>query len=230
MIRLLAAALAALMLVPGAASAQQPRRAVVDDGSAALQSRLRALDADPERAPLAAYERLRAQQAIEALVAARGDQARTDARHVAEWRVEIVEDESTLLSLGIPLGTNLRAYVDTPEEFVGDLLEDLEVPDGRHVRGLRIRGSVPRADDQSVPPCCQIKPRLPQAPRRWTIRRVHGWQQVGGAPCLPAILRNVHASDRTLPGDREPTSDDPANRERFAVLRREERGIYRRLA
>ena len=91
MIRLLAAALAALMLVPGAASAQQPRRAVVDDGSAALQSRLRALDADPERAPLAAYERLRAQQAIEALVAARGDQARTDARHVAEWRVEIVE-------------------------------------------------------------------------------------------------------------------------------------------
>jgi len=91
MIRLLAAALAALMLVPGAASAQQSRRAVVDDGSAALQSRLRALDADPERAPLAAYERLRAQQAIEALVAARGDQARTDARHVAEWRVEIVE-------------------------------------------------------------------------------------------------------------------------------------------
>lgn len=36
-------------------------------------------------------------------------------------RVEVIDDESTLLSLGIPQGTNLRAYVDTPEEFAGDI-------------------------------------------------------------------------------------------------------------
>lgn len=88
--RLTAAALAVLLMLPGVAMAQQPRT-VTDDGSAALESRLRAIDADPERASLAAYERLRARQAIDALLAARGAQAKADARTVAEWRVDIVE-------------------------------------------------------------------------------------------------------------------------------------------
>lgn len=91
MIRLPAAALAALLLLPGLAAAQQPRAAAADDGSAALEARLRTLDADPGRASLAAYERLRARQAIDALAGARGAQAKADARHIAEWRVEIVE-------------------------------------------------------------------------------------------------------------------------------------------
>ncbi|GGK13487.1 hypothetical protein [Luteimonas terricola] len=90
MIRLAAAALAALLLLPGFAMAQQSR-AASDDGSAALEARLRSLDADPERASLAAYERLRARQAIDALVAARGAQDKADARQIAEWRVETVE-------------------------------------------------------------------------------------------------------------------------------------------
>lgn len=92
MTRLLAAAVAALMLFPPTAAAQQPRRAAPDDGSAALQSRLRTLAADPESASLAAYERLRAQQAIDALVAVRGEQAKADARQIAGWRVDIVEE------------------------------------------------------------------------------------------------------------------------------------------
>ena len=89
MSRLLIAALAAVLMLPGAALAQQPR--ATDDGSSALQARLRTLDADPERGPLAAYERLRARQAIDALVATRGAQAKADARQLAEWRVEIAE-------------------------------------------------------------------------------------------------------------------------------------------
>lgn len=90
MSRLFAALLAAALLLPGAALAQ-PSRVAADDGSAALLARLQALDADPERGQLAAYERLRARQAVDALVAARGTQARADARQVAEWRVEIAE-------------------------------------------------------------------------------------------------------------------------------------------
>ncbi|MEN1972218.1 hypothetical protein WCE34_07735 [Luteimonas sp. MJ204] len=86
----LAAALAALLL-PASALAQQSRAAAADDGRAALDARLLALDADPERRSLAAYERLRARQAVDALAAARGAQARTDAQHVAEWRIEIAE-------------------------------------------------------------------------------------------------------------------------------------------
>ena len=90
MSRLSAALLAVVLLLPGAALAQQPR-AAADDGSAALLARLQALDADPGRAQLAAYERLRARQAVDALVATRGSQAKADARQIAEWRVEIAE-------------------------------------------------------------------------------------------------------------------------------------------
>ena len=86
---MLSAAALALLLAQGPAMAQS--RAVPDDGSAPLEARLRALDADPERGNLAAYERLRARQALEALAAAKGSQAKADARQVAEWHVDIAE-------------------------------------------------------------------------------------------------------------------------------------------
>ena len=86
---LLPATVVALVLACAPAAAQSGPAA--DDPGAALESRLRALDADPDRGTLAAYERLRARQAIDALVAARGAQARADARQVAEWRVETAE-------------------------------------------------------------------------------------------------------------------------------------------
>src|SRR5690606_41948497 len=87
--RLATVALAALLAVPAAASAQG--RPAPEDPGAALDARLRALDADAGLGPLAAYERLRARQALEALAAARGAQAAADARQVAEWRVETGE-------------------------------------------------------------------------------------------------------------------------------------------
>ena len=88
--RILAIAFAALLLLPVAAAAQS-RGTAPEDPAAPLQARLRALDADPERSALAAYERLRARQAVEALLGARGAQARADARQVAQWRVETAE-------------------------------------------------------------------------------------------------------------------------------------------
>lgn len=87
--RLIAAAALAALLLPAAAAAQN--RTASGDVGAPLQARLQALDADPERGPLAAYERLRARQALDALAAARNPQARTDARQIAEWRVETAE-------------------------------------------------------------------------------------------------------------------------------------------
>lgn len=76
--------LAALVLVALAplAAAQDP--------SAALAKRLVALDADPATTAAAAYERLKARQAVQALAAARG-RARADAQYVAERRVETAE-------------------------------------------------------------------------------------------------------------------------------------------
>ena len=80
----LAAALAtALLAAP--AHAQDPA-----SQQAALVQRLQRIDLDPERNTLAAYERLQARQALDALVAARG-RNRPDAQQVAEWRVETAE-------------------------------------------------------------------------------------------------------------------------------------------
>ncbi|MCD9027300.1 hypothetical protein LDO26_03610 [Luteimonas sp. BDR2-5] len=80
--------LPALMLLAAMpAVAQTP----ADGGEAAqLQQRLRALDADPEFAGLAAYERLQARQAVAALTEARSSQ-RASATQIAQWRVETAE-------------------------------------------------------------------------------------------------------------------------------------------
>lgn len=58
--------------------------------TARLAQQLDALDANPEYAALAAYERLQARQALEALAKARTSQA-DGARYVAERRVRIAE-------------------------------------------------------------------------------------------------------------------------------------------
>jgi len=55
-----------------------------------LTQRLRALDANPEQAGLAALERLQAQQALDALGKARRGEIAT-ALQVAQWRVETAE-------------------------------------------------------------------------------------------------------------------------------------------
>lgn len=80
----LAAALAVALLAAPAARAQ-------DEGAAArLSQQLTALDADSQTAPLAAYERLQARQAVEALANARS-RDRDAAYYVAERRVRIAE-------------------------------------------------------------------------------------------------------------------------------------------
>lgn len=136
MIRLIAAAIAALLLVPATSLAQS--RAVPDDGSAPLQARLRALDADPERAGLAAYERLRARQALDALAAARGTQSKADARQVAEWRVETAE---------ISAATELaRREVDRLDRERSELLVEASRQDAARARAeaerLRIQARI----------------------------------------------------------------------------------------
>lgn len=135
MSRLVTAALVAALLVPGVAMAQ-PRDA--DDGSAVLQARLRALDADPERASLAAYERLRARQALETLAATRGAQAKTDARQVAEWRIETAE---------IAAATELaRRQIDRLERERSELLVEASRQDAARARAeaerLRIQAQI----------------------------------------------------------------------------------------
>lgn len=81
--RSLAAAVLALLLVPAAHAAEDVDRA-------RLSQRLVAIDADPARNAFAAYERLQAKQALDALATARG-RSRADALQVAEWRVETAE-------------------------------------------------------------------------------------------------------------------------------------------
>lgn len=133
--RLLTAALVAALLVPGAVLAQSRD---ADDGSAVLQARLRALDADPERANLAAYERLRARQALEALAGTRGAQARADARQVAEWRVETAE---------IAAATALaRRQIDRLDRERSELLVEASRQDAARARAeaerLRIQAQI----------------------------------------------------------------------------------------
>ncbi|NLA68644.1 MAG: hypothetical protein GX856_10470 [Gammaproteobacteria bacterium] len=136
MIGRLSAAALALLLLPGIAQAQSPRAA--DDGSAALEARFRALEADPERGGLAAYERLRARQALEALAAARGAQARADARQVAEWRLATAE---------IAADTALaQREIDRLERERSDLLVEASRQDAARARAeaerLRIQARI----------------------------------------------------------------------------------------
>lgn len=81
--RSLVAAVLVLSLLPAAHAADDPDHA-------RLAQRLLALEADPARNVFAAYERLQARQALDALAAARGSR-RGDALQLAEWRVETAE-------------------------------------------------------------------------------------------------------------------------------------------
>lgn len=82
--RLLAVALLLVALaVPAAHAADDPEQA-------RLAQRLRAIEVDPTRNTFAAYERLQARQALDALAAARSAQ-RADALQIAQWRVETAE-------------------------------------------------------------------------------------------------------------------------------------------
>lgn len=74
----------AFSLLPAAA------RAAEDPERVRLQQRLITIEADPARNTLAAFERLQARQALDALAAARSSQ-RPDALQVAQWRVETAE-------------------------------------------------------------------------------------------------------------------------------------------
>lgn len=77
-------ALAFALVVPGVHAADN------DPDWIALSQRLQTLESDPRLAGLAAYERLQARQALEALAAARSSQ-RPGARQIAERRLEIAE-------------------------------------------------------------------------------------------------------------------------------------------
>ena len=135
MSRTIHAVMIATLLVPGAALAQSRN---ADDGSAPLQARLQALDADPERATLAAYERLRARQALDALAGTRGAQAKADARQVAEWRVETAE---------IAAATGLaRRQIDRLDRERSELLVEASRQDAARARAeaerLRIQAQI----------------------------------------------------------------------------------------
>ena len=81
----LLAALAALLL-----ALSLPAAAAEDPDALRLSQRLVAIDADASLNGFAAYERLRARQAVDALAAARG-RKRDPALQVAQWRVETAE-------------------------------------------------------------------------------------------------------------------------------------------
>lgn len=81
-----------LAMAAGGVQAQQPPAA--NDDVLRLEQRLQVLDADMNLAGVAAYERLRAQQAVQALASARGQQQRSQALPLAERRVEIAETVS----------------------------------------------------------------------------------------------------------------------------------------
>jgi len=93
------------------AAASAGDAAVGPTDPAALATRLRALDADGRLAGLAAYERLRAQQAVDALASARG-KARDAAAPVAVRRVEIAELAVRTEALGRQLDALSRTRSD----------------------------------------------------------------------------------------------------------------------
>ena len=137
MMRLATAALAALLLLTGVATAQS-QGGSAEDGSSPLEARLRALDADIELGPLAAYERLRARQALEALASVRGAQATADARQVAEWRVETAE---------VAAATELaRREIDRLDRERSELLVEASRQDAARARAeaerLRIQAQI----------------------------------------------------------------------------------------
>ncbi|MGV8940672.1 MAG: hypothetical protein ACOH1P_03925 [Lysobacter sp.] len=82
------AAVFAVVSIP--AHAQSKSRQSADAGVAQLSQQLIALDANPDYANAAAYERLQARQAIDALASARSSQVE-GAFYVAQRRVQIAE-------------------------------------------------------------------------------------------------------------------------------------------
>lgn len=82
--RILAIALLFALALPAVQAAED------DPDHARLAQRLRAIEVDPTRNPYAAYERLQARQALDALAHARSRQ-RADALQIAQWRVETAE-------------------------------------------------------------------------------------------------------------------------------------------
>ncbi|MBB1472881.1 hypothetical protein H5368_07535 [Luteimonas sp. MC1782] len=144
MTRIIAATAIAIALLATPAMAQvQPRgqapaRTQAASELARLESRLQAIDTDPVRNTLAAYERLQARQAVDALAAARSGQGRTDARQVAEWRVETAE---------IAVGNAVdRRELDRLERERSELLVEASRQDAARARAeaerLRIQAQV----------------------------------------------------------------------------------------
>jgi hypothetical protein len=84
----LACALLAMLLWPALAVGAE------DPDHARLAQRLLALEADPARSTVAAFERLQARQALDVLATARS-RSRPDALQVAQWRVETAELAAT---------------------------------------------------------------------------------------------------------------------------------------
>ena len=80
----------AILVTAAATTLAMPASAADDQAAAALSQQLAALDADPGTAPLAAYERLQARQAIAAMDNARSSQY-DGAYYVAQRRVHIAE-------------------------------------------------------------------------------------------------------------------------------------------
>lgn len=122
--------LTALLALPLLASAQ-------DAQIAALSQRIAALEADPQSAPLAAYERLQARQAIDALAQARS-RDRDTARYVAERRVQIAELAARTAAM--------QREIDRLERERADLLVEASRQDAARARAeaerLRVQAQI----------------------------------------------------------------------------------------
>jgi hypothetical protein len=108
-----------------------------DSDHARLSQRLIAVEADPVRGTLAAYERLQARQALEALASARS-RSRPDALQIAEWRVETAELAATAEAAG--------REIDRLERERGELLVEASRRDAARARQeaerLRIQAQI----------------------------------------------------------------------------------------
>jgi outer membrane protein OmpA-like peptidoglycan-associated protein len=123
-------ALAVLLALSTGAFAQ-------DAEVAALSQRISALEADPQTAPLAAYERLQARQAIDALAQARS-RDRDSARYVADRRVRIAEIAARTAAM--------QRDIDRLERERADLLVEASRQDATRARAeaerLRIQAQI----------------------------------------------------------------------------------------
>lgn len=113
--------------------------------SGSLDQRLQALDADPQLAALAAYERLQARQAVAALATARRS-ARAAAAALAERRVDIAEQAARVEAA--------RAVVRGLERERADLLVEASRRDAERARAeaerLRLQAQVQAEEAQRL--------------------------------------------------------------------------------